>query len=99
MERESAQRTVNLRNASYIWVYSLGVPSDARCMKQDIQSTFVPIRRAASDLGVPITWLQSEAKAGRIPAIRAGRRWLVHFEQASQALTQMASLSNDGGGQ
>ena len=59
-------------------------------MSQEIKTTFVPIRRAASILGVPITWLQSEAKAGRIPAIKAGRRWLVHLERARIKLAEYA---------
>lgn len=59
-------------------------------MNQEIQTTFVPIRRAASNLGVPIAWLLSEAKAGRIPAIKAGRRWLVHLERARIKLAEYA---------
>lgn len=59
-------------------------------MNQKIKTTFVPIRRAASDLGVPIAWLESEARAGRIPAIKAGRRWLVHLELARTKLAESA---------
>lgn len=59
-------------------------------MSRSIQTTFVPIRRAASELGVPITWLAREAHAGRIPAIKAGRRWLVHLERARIKLAEYA---------
>lgn len=64
-------------------------------MKQQLQTTFVPIRRAASNLGVPIAWLQAEAKAGRIPAIKAGRRWLVHLERTRIKLAKHAE--SEGG--
>lgn len=59
------------------------------------QTTFVPIRQAAADLGVPITWLEREAQDGRIPAIRAGKRWLVHLERARVKLAE--SAENKGG--
>jgi len=57
----------------------------------DIQNrTFVPIRRAASELGIPVSWLEQQAKANIIPAIRAGRRWLIHLERARAKLTELA---------
>lgn len=58
--------------------------------KNNIESTFVPLRRAASTLGVPLAWLRAEAEAKRIPAVRAGRRWLVHLERAQLVLSQRA---------
>jgi len=64
-------------------------------MKPELNTTFVPIRRAASKLGVPIAWLQTEAEAGRIPAIKAGRRWLVHLERAR---IKLAEYAEDEGG-
>lgn len=51
---------------------------------------FVPIRRAASALGVPIAWLKREAEAGRVPAVRAGRRWLIHLERSRAVLSDRA---------
>lgn len=37
---------------------------------------FVSLLTAAQSLGVPAAWLKSEAKAGRVPHLRAGRRLL-----------------------
>lgn len=65
-------------------------------MRNSLDAVFVPIRRAASALGVPIAWLKREAEAGRVPAVRAGRRWLIHLESAHAQLAQRAE-SSDGG--
>lgn len=54
------------------------------------EETFVPIRRAAAVLGVPFAWLQREAEVGRVPAVRAGRRWLVHLEETREVLAKRA---------
>jgi len=54
------------------------------------QTTFVPILRASHELGVPSAWLRREAQAGRIPAIKAGRRWLIHLERARIKLAEYA---------
>ena len=54
------------------------------------QQTFIPIRRAAALLGVPVAWLRREAEAGRVPAVRAGTRWLVHLDRAQTVLTERA---------
>ncbi len=56
---------------------------------------FVPIRRAASVLGVPVNWLEREAHAGRIPAIKAGRRWLIHLERTRSKLTELADQAGE----
>jgi len=55
----------------------------------DLQ-TFVSVRHAASELGIPIRWLEQQANQNKIPAIRAGRRWLVHLERTRAKLTQLA---------
>lgn len=52
--------------------------------------TFVPLRLAATSLGVPVSWLRSEVEAGRVPAVRAGRRWLVHLDRAREVLSRLA---------
>lgn len=51
---------------------------------------FVPVARVAGELGVPVAWLRREADAGRIPAIRAGDRPLVHLEKTRAALARRA---------
>ncbi len=55
-------------------------------MQSRTSTTFVPIRRAAASLGVPIAWLRREAESGNVPAIRAGARWLVNIEKARDTL-------------
>ena len=52
--------------------------------------TFVPIRRAAVALGVPLAWLKREAESGGVPAVRAGRQWLVHMDRARAVLAKRA---------
>lgn len=53
-------------------------------------STFVPVIQASHELGVPTAWIVREARAGRIPAIKAGRRLLVHLERARIKLAETA---------
>jgi len=40
----------------------------------------------AGRTGLPLAWLRREAKAGRIPSLRVGRRMLFDFETATAAL-------------
>jgi hypothetical protein len=54
-------------------------------------ATFVPIRQGAHRLGVPATWLRSEALAGRLPHLRVGRRLLVDPDAVRAALALRAS--------
>jgi len=54
------------------------------------REAFVPARRAAASLGVPIAWLKREAEAGRVPAVRAGRRLLIHLDDARATLAERA---------
>ena len=60
-------------------------------MRNSLNAAFVPIRRAASALGVPLAWLKREAEAGRVPAVRAGRRWFVHLDRAHAQLADRAA--------
>ena len=63
-------------------------------MNTPIHRTFIPVRRAAGPLGVPLgvplAWLRQEVKARRVPAIRAGSRWYVHLDAAQAALSERA---------
>jgi hypothetical protein len=58
---------------------------------------FVPIRTSAARIGVPLAWLKKEVESGRIPAIRAGRQWLIHLERAREIIAKQAK-NNEGGG-
>lgn len=41
-------------------------------------------------LGVPIAWLEKEAKEGRLPSLVAGRQRLYHVEEVERALLARA---------
>ena len=55
--------------------------------------TVIEVARA---LGLPVAWLKAEAKAGRIPSIRAGRRLLLDAEAVEAALLARAESGGDG---
>jgi len=57
---------------------------------------FVPIRTSAARIGVPLAWLKREVESGRVPAVRAGRQWLVHLEKAREVIAKQAK-NNKGG--
>lgn len=46
--------------------------------------------RAARRLGVSVRWLRAEADAGRVPCLRAGRRYLFSAMALAEALTARA---------
>lgn len=50
----------------------------------------LPLRRMASELGVPSQWLREQAESGRVPALRAGDRWLFAPEATRAAVLAMA---------
>jgi hypothetical protein len=52
------------------------------------QNGFVSIDDAADQLNVPYAWLRSEAQAGRVPAFRAGRRWMCDLQAVRAALAE-----------
>ncbi len=60
--------------------------------------TFLPLRQAAVRLGVPAAWLRTEAKADRIPSLRAGRRVLFNIPLVEQALFARAQRQGDDDG-
>ncbi|MCG3127422.1 MAG: hypothetical protein CHACPFDD_02282 [Phycisphaerae bacterium] len=57
---------------------------------------FLPLHRAASRLGVPATWLRTEALAGRVPHLRVGRRLLFNPAAVEEALLHRASQKAKG---
>lgn len=50
------------------------------------RETFITLQSLAQRLGLPAAWLKSEAEAGRIPSLRAGRRLAFNHEQVEAAL-------------
>ena len=48
------------------------------------------VSTVAVELGIPVAWLVREAKAGRIPAIRAGRALLCATDEVRESLSRRA---------
>lgn len=65
---------------------------------QDGLESFVSLRVAAGRIGVPTAWLRGEAKAGRIPHLRAGKRLLFNVREVEAALMERAARESKGGG-
>jgi hypothetical protein len=55
----------------------------------DVQTPepFVSLQRAAARLGLPIAWLREEARAGRVPHLRVGRRLLFNSAAVERSLS------------
>jgi hypothetical protein len=62
-------------------------------------SSLLSVRAVAKHFGVTATWLKAEADAGRVPCLRAGKRYLfntpaveaVLFERAAAAAKEVAN--------
>jgi excisionase family DNA binding protein len=51
----------------------------------------VPARELAKQLGLPLRWLAEEAKEGRLPSLRIGRRLFFHEHAVKEALLERAT--------
>ena len=60
-----------------------------------MDSSFISIESAAVRLGVPAAWLKREAREGRVPALRAGRRLLVKPQDVEAALAAQARVEKE----
>lgn len=49
---------------------------------------FLTAQRMAFECGVPESWLRAEAKAGRVPSLKVGRRLVFNPELVKRALLQ-----------
>lgn len=58
------------------------------------QPDVLPLARMARRLGVTQTWLRSEADAGRVPCLRADRRYL--FSSAAVDAILSARAAQEG---
>jgi hypothetical protein len=59
---------------------------------------FVSVNKLSHELNLPASWLKSEARAGRIPSLKVGRRLLFDPAQVGQALSARAADSRAGFG-
>jgi hypothetical protein len=55
----------------------------------------IGIHRLARETHLPATWLQAEAKAGRIPCLKVGRRRLFNLAAVLAALAERAAVSRE----
>lgn len=54
---------------------------------------FVSIVELSRAIGLPVAWLKRGARAGHIPAIRVGRRWMFRTDEVQRALQDRATSS------
>jgi len=52
------------------------------------EKAFVKISAAAERLGVPVAWLEREARDGRIPVLRAGTSLLCEVNAVHHSLSE-----------
>ena len=60
------------------------------------QTSVIPINIMARRLRVTVRWLKAEAEAGRIPAIRTEKSFLVVPAAVEAALAKLAGGQSDG---
>jgi len=56
--------------------------------------TFIPIHAMSRRLGLSVSWIKAEAKAGRIPHIYAGRKLMFNPEVVELTLIDRAPKSS-----
>lgn len=69
--RRGAQKCFDLPSSKILTLQPFAV-AYTECMTTN--ALFIPAGELANLLGLPVGWLKLEAKAGRLPCIRAGRR-------------------------
>lgn len=57
--------------------------------------TFKSLSETGTTLGVPIAWLKREADAGRVPCLRAGRRYLFDVVVVADVLAERAAAESE----
>jgi len=62
-----------------------------------VSESFLSLQRAAARLGVPAAWLRSEARAGRVPHLRVGRRMLFNPDAVQHVLLERAAQQSKAG--
>lgn len=61
----------------------------------DTPPKLVPLGATARWLRVPAQWLEEEAKAGRVPCLHAGERFLFDPESVERVLLERAQMKGD----
>jgi hypothetical protein len=52
---------------------------------------FIPARQVAAQLGLPLSWVQAEARAGRLPHLKVGRSLFFDLDVVRTALRERAA--------
>lgn len=55
-----------------------------------MNTELIGIADLAARLGLPVSWIKSEARDGRLPHLRVGRKWLFHEATVKAALAVRA---------
>jgi hypothetical protein len=58
-------------------------------------SELLSLSRAARRMGVTAQWLKAEAKAGRVPCLQAGTRYLFDSLALARTLSERAAQNDD----
>jgi len=70
------------------WAFSAGMRTQR--IELTARSRLVPLGPMAIRAGVPARWLKEEAEAGRLPALRAGSRFLFDPDVTLRLLEERA---------
>jgi excisionase family DNA binding protein len=62
-----------------------------------MDETVIPLPKMARQLGVSVAWLRDMANEGKVPCIRAGKRFLFSASAVQKALLTLASQPTMGG--
>jgi len=54
------------------------------------QEIYISLRRAATELGVPMAWLKAQADAGDVPSLRCGRMRRFSVTEVERSLQRRA---------
>jgi hypothetical protein len=72
------------------------MPPNTGGMRNEPQPKLLPLFSMAHRLGVPSTWLKAEAECGRVPALKAGKRFLFIPEVVEAVLAERAAALPEG---
>jgi len=61
-------------------------------MLTDDDQTYVSLGRAASDLGVPMSWLKAQADADEVPHLKCGRMRRFNIAEVERLLRDRAEI-------
>ncbi len=59
------------------------------------ESELINLPGLSRKLGLPVSWLKQEAKAGRLPCLKVGRRFLFNLSAVETALSERAAASEE----